>query len=220
MKWCLIFLLGFLLAQEKTEPQPEEALGMMGDWVELEMPYQKQNVTVPRELLRVIRELLELDGVDEQVIESYAIYPANISVEISQEDVSVTKDNKNYRVTYPEGGGEIDLFQYVDGKGKFYVRLSPHLLDDQKFHLLYLSESPGRLFGDVKWGNGCGNIYELTASAGKFFSNRGMLVTTSKRHYLHLMAGLYVMFQLVEDKMLLGYIRIKDTRYPQFTCSI
>ena len=143
-----------------------------------------------------------------------------MTLEVIKEDEGVTKKNKNYRITHLEGGGEVDMFKFIDGKGKFHIRIAPHIVNDHDYHVLYISESPGRVYGDVQWGNGCGNIFDLTKAGEQLMANKGLLVTTSKTHYLHVMAGYYIVFQLVEDRMLLGYIRIKDSRYPQFSCTL
>ena len=86
------------------------------------------------------------------------------------------------------------------------------------FHMIYLSDSPGKRIEKGLWGNGCGKMYDLSQSAHRFLNEPGMLLTTSKRHYLHLMAGVFIFFQLVDERLFLSYIRIMDSRYPNFTC--
>jgi len=209
-----LFFLSCSSASSPDEGQVEDSGAVV-----VEMPYTKTNVQVPRQLWQQIKEILEKDEISEDVRNSFSIQPTKISVEITGKDQGVLKGNTPYRVDFPEGGGDLDLFEYVSGRGDFSLSLAPQLMNDNPYHVLYLSESPGRLVGESKWGNGCHRIFDLSAKADALIGGSGLLVTTSRKQYLHLLAGVYVIFQMVEDRMLLGYIRISDSRYPQFTCS-
>ena len=141
-----------------------------------------------------------------------------MAVELVAKDPGVLRNNKKFRILLPEGGGELDLFKYVEGRGDFYLQISPTLMNDKPFYLRYVSESPGRVMGRDRWGNGCGTIYNITKKSEQIFAEGGLLVSTGKRHYLHLLAGLYIVYQMVDDRLLMGYVRVTDSRYPQFSC--
>lgn len=202
-----------LAAAESTgEPEKEEG------WVTEQMRVTYHNIQVPRAMWDNIKEILKKDKVDEKTIEEFSVQPISVNVELASDDEFVLKDRLNYRLQYSEGGGDLDLFNYVTGKGPLNIRFAPHLTDGQKFHMLYISDSPKKDVDGVVWGNSCGKIYNLSESAGKFLLDPGMRMTSSRRHYLHLMAGTFIFFQLIDDKLLLGYIRVMDSRYPQFNC--
>ncbi len=235
---CLIILAFFflivspsLLAQEESEEsvriensdqeassegsEPAEA---EKGWNKVVMPFSYQNIQVPRALWEHLRNSLLKEGVKEKALEDYAIVPISLKVEVFSEDKTVLKDGLNQRIIYQEGGGALDLFESLVGKGLFYIRFSPSLVDDHPFHLFYISDSPLKERGQETLGNGCHKIFDLSDKASVFLENNGMKVTSSKKHYLHLMAGTYVFFQFIEDRLYLGYIQLLDSRYPQFSC--
>ena len=212
----LFFSLPAVLSADETASETEQAAD--DGWREIQLPFQYQNVQVPREFWDFAKAKLLDEGAAQKTIDEFAVLPVTVKVEISTDDSRVVRDHSNYRLIIPEGGGEVDMFNYIIGKGEFFVRLSPFLNNDHPFHLFYISDSPGKKIAGDLWGNGCGKIFDLTVHAGKFLLDRGMKVTASRKQYMHFLAGTYVFFQLVEERLYLGYIRLTDSRYPQFKC--
>ncbi|MCB0377035.1 MAG: hypothetical protein KDD33_00955 [Bdellovibrionales bacterium] len=213
-----IFIFAILVgAQEEADPGASQA---DEKWVSQKIETSSRNIQVPRELWVRIKESLKNDGVKAEVIDNFSIYPTSVQVElIGEEGDEALRDNKNYQLLLVDGGGTLDLFEYINGKGAFRIRVVANLVDEGPVHLLYVSHSPGRKMDDAQWGNGCGNIFDLSQVMSQISGEKGMLVTTSKRHYMHLMAGIYVFYQIVGDQLFLGYVRLTDSRYPQFSCS-
>ena len=218
MKKFFLFFIGITLSLA-TFSQDENGEGEQKGWREIQVPFTYQNIQVPREFWDFVKQTLRDDGVDEKTLEQFAVLPVNVGVEIFSEDPLVLRDTVNYRMLYTEGGGTLDLFNHVVGKGTFFLRFAPRLMDENPFHLFYISDSPGKKVDGDSWGNGCGRIFDLTAKAGQFLLERGVKLTSARKHYLHLAAGIFVFFQLVEERLFLGYIRVSDSRYPQFKCA-
>lgn len=210
----LVLLVQSIAVSDEAEEMSEEKT----DWVTVDMPFAYQNIQVPRELWERIKEILKADGVSKKKIDSFVVLPTSINVEITSDSDRVTKKGKKYLLKYIEGGGEVDLFDYIEGRGAFHMRFSPGLTNDNVFHLLYISDSPFKKVGGDTWGNGCGRILDLTGHADKFIYDPGMNLTTSRKLNMYVMAGTFIFFQLVDERMYLGYIRVKDSRYPQFRC--
>jgi hypothetical protein len=205
--------------QAPKESSPKEPVKMDKDsWKEQQVSFKYQNVKVPNELWDKVKQVLTKQMGKGKSLDDYALIPISLQVELTTNDPFVFKEKVNHRVIFVEGGGTLDFFDFVNGKGEFYVRLSPHLLNDNTFHLLYISDSPGKQVEGSSWGNGCGKIYNLTDSANRFIYDQGIKVTSARRHHLHLLAGTYVFFQLVDERLFLGYIRLIDSRFPQFGC--
>lgn len=223
----LVLVLSILPAISQDEDAIESSEGLevsenseSSSWKQVQMPFTYQNVQVPRELWQTIKDVLKQDGVKQKIIDDFVVLPVGVGVELFSEDHRVLKDSLNYQIRYIEGGGKLDLFDFVVGKGSFNIRFAPELNSDGDFHLLYISDSPGKDMEGDQWGNGCGVIYDLTDKQDLFVLDGGMRVTSSQRHYLHLMAGTFVFFQLVDERLYLGYIRIEDSRYPNFKCRV
>lgn len=223
MRNTAIFILSVLLVlifqpatsqDELLDPQEKENLG----WNIQQMPFNYQNAQVPRELWEYIKDTLRADGHSESVISDFSVLPINMQMDIMSEDKYVLAEGLNHRLIFIEGGGDVDMFNYVSGKGGFYLRMTPAFTEPNDFYLFYVSESPGKAVGGDMWGNQCGRIYNLSKNKNIFLEESGIAVTSARKHYLHLLAGTYVFAQLVDDRMYLGYIRINDSRYPQFKC--
>lgn len=178
----------------------------------------EQNISVPRALWKAINERLIEQGASKETLKSYVIEPAQIAVELYPEDPGVLKDDTAVRLEFFEGGGRLDLYQFLKGRGAFRLKFSPYLPSDEPFSWFYISESPGRDYGGPLWGQGCGRVLDLTDQVDFFFGGNGALLSTGRLQYLHLMAGTFVIFQMVENRLVLGYVRVKDSRYPQFQC--
>ena len=205
------------LPRQNDEAQ-KDLEGMPG-WKGVQKPLNTENIKVPREFWQVLQKGLLQRGASKGAVESFHMVPVKLKVDVfSSELNSVLREKKNYRVSYKEGGGELDLFEYVAGRGPFNIRFAPDLDLGETVHLLYISDSPGESLKGRKWGNGCGRIYDLTEKSSLFFSKEGIHLTSSRRQYMHLMAGLFVFFQLVDEKLLLAYIKVEDARYPRFNC--
>ncbi len=204
---------------EKPVPPKEKKNENEGgkSWKEIQVSKVEQNIMVPTELWDNINLILR-KNLGKKTLDDYAILPISLQVELVTEDPYVFKTPENYRLMFTEGGGTVDFFDYIVGKGEFFIRLSPHLMNDNPFHLLYVSDSPGKVVEGDEWGNGCGRIYNLSYNARYFIYDQGIRVTSARRHHLHLLAGTYVFFQLVEERLFLGYIHLTDSRFPQFNC--
>lgn len=187
------------------------------NWKEIQVTKTEQNIMVPAQLWDNINLILR-SNLGEKSLDDYAILPISLQVELATVDPYVFKTSENFRLMFAEGGGTVDFFDYIAGKGEFFIRLSPHLVNDNPFHLLYVSDSPGKVVEGDEWGNGCGQIYDLSDNARYFIYDQGIKVTSARRHHLHLLAGTYVFFQLVEERLFLGYVHLTDSRFPQFNC--
>lgn len=203
---------------EKEQIYGEEESVQKRTWKETRQDFQYQNIKVPRQLWDEIEKHISPGLKTGDGVGDLALIPISLTVELLTEDPYVFREKVNHRITYVEGGGTVDFFDYLTGKGEFFVRFSPHLTDDEPFFLLYISDSPGKKVEGQSWGNGCGHIYDLSEGARHFIYDQGIKVTSARRHHMHLLAGTYVFFQRVDERLLLGYIRLTDSRFPQFGC--
>jgi hypothetical protein len=217
LRFILVALLSCGVTVGFTQDDATEAHQVAG-WNQVTMPYTSQNVQVPRELWQTIKDVLRSEGHKEEILDNFVTLPVEISVDLMADNRIALKQGLNHRVSFLEGGGDLDLFDFVVGKASFFIRFAPQLDPENTIHLLYVSASPGEEIEGNIWGNGCGHIYDLSRSLDRFVNENGLAVTASRRQYLHLMAGTYVFFQLVDERLYISYIRLMDSRYPRFHC--
>lgn len=209
---CVIFL--FLFTSVSIAEESDEET----NWKHIQMPFNYQNIQVPRELLKKMREVLMESGASKKTLESIAEVPVTVQTELRAADKNVLLNGLNYRHTFIEGGGSLDLFDFLRGKGEFSLRITPDFKPGEKFHLLYISDSPEIEVEGSTWGNGCGKIYDLSDKANLFVADEGVNLTSARKLYMSFLAGTFVFFQLIEEHLHMGYIRVRDSRYPQFSC--
>ncbi len=214
IRFFITIFIVILVASPTLSQEIEEG----SSWKVIDMPFNYQNIQVPRKVWALIKEGMKADGADKKILENFSVLPISVGVELYSENNVVLRGGLNYRLNFVEGGGEIDFFDYLSGKGPFQLRMVPDFQEEKNFHLLYVSESPGEVKEGNAWGNGCGKIFDLSEKADVFTYGSGVNLTASRRHYLHLMAGTYIFFQLIEERLYLGYIRLTDSRYPSFQC--
>ena len=216
LRFIVFVLIGFTLGACLGTGADEE--GSEAKWEVTTMPFNYQNLQVPREFWEKAKGSMLDDGVSPMVIEDFSVLPISMDFAMVSKDPKVLKDGKNFKLRFVEGGGKVDFFDYVVGRGEFYLRMTPKFEEEGKTYFFYISDSPGTVIDGDNWGNGCGQIFDLSGQIPFFTGDEGVRVTSVLRQYMHLLAGAYVFLRIVEDRLHMGYISLTDSRYPRFNC--
>lgn len=125
----------------------------------------------------------------------------------------------------PRGGGEIDLKEIVTGtKGSFYftyqlARTSEPDVHLKDVHVYFASEVKKRKIDGEEFGAGCNTFMEVTKQLQKANSEGGLQLNATNQRYLPVIGGVFYFVDFnPERKMYLASVRIKDTRYPEYSC--
>ena len=189
-------------------------------WVKEKILDSQTDFRVPNLVWTLMRETLEEEGHSAEELSHFSISPIEINakLQVQRDHQKVLKFSKNHGIFFSKGGGTLDFSKYVVGGGAFRLSFEPLFPNPATFHLLYISQSPGLKVEGENWGNGCGQIYDLSASVDFLTQGQGAPLTTKYKQYLHLLSGTLVFYQFVEGFFYLGYVYITDSRYPQFRC--
>lgn len=142
-------------------------------------------------------------------------------------DVQLFSDQKSV-LSYPNlvfslqnGGGQIDLKDYVVGTGSFYLSFPAQQFLD-KFNLefiFYVSNSPKVKIRDEEYGLGCGQMLDLKSKFSDLQKINFLKVNSVDQSYVHVLAGQYIFIFKKGVQYYLTHLNITDSRYEDKLCS-
>lgn len=127
---------------------------------------------------------------------------------------------QNIELVMPEGGGRIDLAEYVKGtSGSFYVKVLPSdQVDAKKVNVYFLSNSVKRNLEGTHWGSGCDKFFDVTSIFRKQFFKGGLLVFNTYERFVSVLAGTYVFASAEEGILHLSQLTLMDSRHMNLQC--
>ena len=128
---------------------------------------------------------------------------------------------KNFEIDFGEGGGNLDLREFVQtSRGTFWLKVDPFLVDRTKeiFYVYYLSNSKERKISQGQVGNGCHLYMDITDYFEKTMNTGGIMVNTTDGWHVSLLVGSYFMAISIKGKLYLSQLTIKDSRYRDLHC--
>lgn len=128
---------------------------------------------------------------------------------------------ENLEISYPKGGGEIDLKDYVrPGRRTFHLGFDVENEDlADKYKVFYVSGGRKRRIGGEVYGAGCHKYMEISSFFHKAMKGKGLVANTTQQRYVSFLAGTYVIGAHHEGELYLSQLTIKDSRYSELHCS-
>lgn len=142
-------------------------------------------------------------------------------------DVEVHTDQKavlsfsNLLFKLPNGGGAIDLKNYVTGEGSFYLRFPPEQFETKPelAFLFYISDSPKVKIRDEEYGLGCGQWVDLKPKFSKLQDKTFLKLNSVDHTYAHVLSGQYIFVFKKGIQYYLTHLNLFDSRYSDKMCS-
>ncbi|AZZ37611.1 hypothetical protein CIK05_12680 [Bdellovibrio sp. qaytius] len=121
----------------------------------------------------------------------------------------------------PNGGGAIDLKDYVTGDGSFYLRFPPEQFETKPelAFLFYISDSPKVKIRDEEYGLGCGQFVDLKPKFSKLQDKTFLKLNTTDHTYAHVLSGQYVFVFKKGIQYYLTHLNLFDSRYSDKMCT-
>lgn len=164
------------------------------------------------------------DAIKKSMGEGVTIEPEYMFTEL---EVEIHTDQKNVlsypRLLFklPNGGGGIDLKDYVTGEGSFYLRFPPEQFETKPelAFLFYISESPKIKIREEEYGLGCGQFVDLKPKFSKLQDKTFLKLNSTDHTYAHVLSGQYVFVFKKGIQYYLTHLNIFDSRYSDKMCT-
>lgn len=121
----------------------------------------------------------------------------------------------------PNGGGAIDLKDYVTGEGSFYLHFPPEQFETKPelAFLFYISDSPKVKIHDEEYGLGCGQWADLKPKFSKLQDKTFLKLNSINHTYAHVLSGQYIFVFKKGIQYYLTHLNLFDSRYSDKMCS-
>jgi hypothetical protein len=174
-----------------------------------------QDIWMPKELmLEVIKEL----GEDTKTMTPvYMFVP--LQVELNDKSKGVLSASP-LRFTFPKGGGQLDLKDYVVGQGSFYLNFNAELFSKmpELVHLYYISQAPVKKIDDENYGLGCGKWVDIKNQFKNLQKENFLKINSTQLRYLYVLSGSYVFVFRENNQIYLSQLTITDSRHQNELC--
>jgi hypothetical protein len=142
-------------------------------------------------------------------------------------EVEIHTDQKNV-LSYSDlifklsnGGGSIDLKDYVTGEGSFYLNFPPEQFETKPelAFIFYLSDSPKVAIRGEEYGLGCGQWVDLKPKFEQLKQKKFLKLNTVDHTYAHVLSGQYLFVFKKGIQYYVTHLNLLDSRYGDKMCS-
>lgn len=122
---------------------------------------------------------------------------------------------------FPNGGGKIDLKDYLTGEGTFSFSFDTSSMEEgvELNAIYFVSDTPVKKIDGENYGLGCGKIAQLTSQTEKLLKRSMIKLNTVDLKYLYVAAGYYIFVFKKNNLVWLTHLFLTDSRYNQLYCS-
>ena len=166
-----------------------------------------------------IFDQIETDLVGTATLQA-AYLMAPLEVVLSSESNGVIR-NSPIRLIFPNGGGRLDMADYVSGQGSFYLSFPPQQFAELPLleKLYFISDSPKKKIDGEEFGLGCGKFVDIKTKFDLLQKPHFFKLNTTDLRYLYVVAGYYLFVFKNNNQFYLTHLHVTDSRYPDNFCS-
>lgn len=172
-----------------------------------------QDFLIPRKIFNIVQ------GKTGEANSNYYIF-SPLEVAISSDSADVIAKSP-LRFIFPNGGGRLDLKNYISGQGTFYISFPPEQFKGlpELAHLFFISDSSRKKIDDETFGLGCGYFVDLKSKFNSLKKGDYLKLNTTDQRYIHVASGFYIFIFKESSKFYLTHVHVYDSRYPDYMCS-
>lgn len=218
-RWSLILLplatVFFGCKQEQFVRQaPEKTVRIRQTGTDFKMPSELWDKLLPK---TGEEKISSAEDDDEKSTE--AINFAPVIVTLTQKNSGVLHQSP-VQFEFPQGGGMIDLAEYVTGKpGTFYVNFDVAGMDSpENLTIYFLSRAKKRRFDNQVFGSGCRSFFNVKKHVLAEHSKYGIAVNTTRNLHTTTLGGHFLLSWKRDDSYLVTQVQFLDSKNPQLFC--
>lgn len=129
---------------------------------------------------------------------------------------------KNYQVQFPQGGGELDLGDFLNSEksGLWSLAIDVDHAEEKEASLsvFFVSHGKRRKLSGQVFGSGCGRILEVTSYFKKSMRKNGFEVSSSGARDISAIGGDFFFVVRKAEKMWLSRLTISDRYRSKYLC--
>lgn len=170
---------------------------------------------MPEALFTEIKKSL---GPDSKIEPEYLFTDLEVEIHSDQKNV-LSYSSLLFKLT--NGGGDVDLKDYVIGEGSFYLYFPPEQFTTKPelSFIFYISDSPKVNIRGEEYGLGCGQWVDLKPKFAKLQERNFLKLNTVDQTYAHVLSGQYVFVFKKGIQYYLTHLNLSDSRYSDKMCS-
>jgi len=174
-----------------------------------------EDFKIPKDFVEKIKESA---GKESHATPEFIFSPLKVSLYSDQENVL---DQSYLHIQLPNGGGKIDLAQFVKGDGSFYLGFPDDQFNQPMTleNIYFISDAPQTTIEGEKYGLGCGKWIELKPKIKELQKNNFLKLNTFSLRYLYVSAGYYLVVQKKGAQYFVSHLNLTDSRYKDKLCS-
>ena len=184
-------------------------------YTDVKIEARAEDFKVPKKIF----DQIETELVGSASVQSvYLLAP--IQAVLFSESNAVLKDNPA-RITFPNGGGKLDLANYVSGQGSFYLSFPKEQFDSLPAleKLYFISDSSKKKIEEEEFGLGCGKFVDIKKQFESLQKKDFLKLNTTDLRYLYVVSGYYIFVFKNNNQIYLTHLHVTDSRYPDNLCS-
>lgn len=177
---------------------------------------------IPREIRVPVKmwEALAVEGKEKPKEGGEAGYVfSEAKVILTEKNPGVLKE-PSLKISFPRGGGEIDLSQYMgEAQGSFYVGLEvPETEEAEMTKILFISHSRKRKLDNQIYGSGCHEFFDITKTFIKEMKHEGLKVNTTRNRHTSTLGGTFILASRRGGQNYLTQVTFTDSANKNLLC--
>jgi hypothetical protein len=184
-------------------------------YTEVKIEERPVDFKVPKKMF----EQIETDLIGTSAVQPVYLFTP-LQVVLFSESDTVLK-NLSTRISFPNGGGKLDLADYVSGQGSFYLSFPKEQFEKLPTleKLYFISDTPKKTIDSEEFGIGCGKFVDIRKQF-EFLQNKNFLkLNTTELRHLYVVTGYYVFVFKNSSQIYFTHLHVIDSRYPDNFCS-
>ncbi len=210
-----LLTLGSCKKQEFVRSAPEKVVRVRQTGVDFKMPSTLWDKLLPADRSGMPDLKTEAEDGNTEA----GINFAPILVTLTQKNSGVLTHSP-VQFEFPQGGGMIDLAEWVTGKpGTFYVNFDVAGIKNPEYLTIYfLSKSKKRRFDNQIFGAGCRSFFNIKKHVLTEHVKQGIAVNTTRDLHTTILGGHFLFSWQRDDSFLVTQVQFLDSRNPQLFC--
>lgn len=171
---------------------------------------------IPKKIFEKIDEQAKSES--KLIAPVFIFLPMQVTLKGFQKNVIIDNEVK---VSFPNGGGTLDLKDFIRNQGTFSISFAKDSFPDQLeiFDMVFISNTKQATYDGEKMGLGCNKVAQLTQLFPKLNSTEFLKVNTTDFRHLNVIGGKFILVFKKTNQYYLTHLNVIDSSKPEMFCN-